>query len=49
VLGIANVDPGHGAIHVIAELTLIAARMGECELNTPVSEMPLREGLNVQR
>ncbi|MCK5365355.1 MAG: sodium:proton antiporter, partial [Gammaproteobacteria bacterium] len=23
VLGIANVDPGHGAIHVIAALTLI--------------------------
>ena len=23
VLGIAHIDPGHGAIHVIAELTLI--------------------------
>ena len=23
MLGIANVDPGHGAVHVIAELTLI--------------------------
>ena len=26
-----------------------AARMGECQENMPVSEMPLREGLNVQR
>lgn len=47
VLGIANVDPGHGAIHVIAELTLIlvlfsdAARINLAQLRRD-HNLPLR-------
>jgi len=47
VLGIANVDPGHGAIHVIAELTLIlvlfsdAARINLTQLRRD-HNLPLR-------
>jgi NhaP-type Na+/H+ or K+/H+ antiporter len=47
VLGIANVDPGHGAIHVIAELTLIlvlfsdAARINLAQLRRD-HDLPLR-------
>ncbi len=47
MLGIANVDPGHGAIHVIAELTLIlvlfsdAARINLAQLRRD-HNLPLR-------
>ena len=47
VLGIAHIDPGHGAIHIIAELTLIlvlfsdAARINLTQLRRD-HNLPLR-------
>ncbi|TFH50644.1 MAG: hypothetical protein E4H01_01820 [Lysobacterales bacterium] len=44
VFGVARVQPGHGVIY-----GRHAAGMRECEENMPVSEMPLRKALIVQR